>query len=224
MRTPTSTRRPRLTVERILAESARLFNRRGYHGTSLADIARAFRVSKAAIYYHVASKEDIVFRCYQRVMDLGMEGLDHARARSAAPDEELKMALSHYIKGLTDQWSGAMVLFDERVLSPRQHARIVRRRDEYERRLRDIITRGIAAGVFAPCDPKLVGFAILGSVNWILKWHNPAGERSPKEIAEAISSYLVRGLQPGPGEPSGSRASAAPAQAVQETSRAGGDA
>ena len=198
MRTQNPRRRPRLTVENILAESARLFNRRGYHGTSLTDIARAFEVSKAALYYHVKSKEDIVFRCYQRVLDLGMEGLDHAHAKAAAPDEELAMALRHYIEGLTDQWSGAVVLLGERALSPRQHARILRRRDEYERRLRDIITKGIAAGVFLPCDPKLVGFAILGAVNWILKWYNPKGERSAKEIAEALSSYLVRGLQAHP--------------------------
>lgn len=222
MRAQKQSRRSPLTMENILAESARLFNRRGYHGTSLIDIARAFGVSKAALYYHIKSKEDIVFRCYQRVLDLGMEGLDHAHAQAAAPDEELRMALRHYIRGLTDQWSGAVVLLEERALSPRQHARILRRRDEYERRLQDIIRKGITAGVFMPYDPKLVGFAILGVVNWILKWYDPRGERSAKEIAEALSSYLVRGLQthqldrpdsgmPSPGGPKMARALNAPA-------------
>ncbi len=195
MRTRTPRWRSRLTLDSILAESARLFNQRGYHGTSLSDIARAFGVSKAALYYHVKSKEDIVFRCYQKVLDLGMEGLDYAHSQAVAPDEELAMALRYYIRGLTDQFSGAVVLLGERALTPRQHLRIVRRRDEYERRLRDIIKKGIAAGVFMDYDPKLVGFAILGAVNWILKWYDPAGERSAKEVAEVLSSYLVRGLQ-----------------------------
>ena len=200
MRAQKPKRRPRLTVENILAESARLFNLRGYHGTSLNDIARAFGVSKAALYYHVKSKEDIVFRCYQRVMDLGIEGVNQARSLAAAPDEELTVALRHYIEGLTTHWSGAVVLLDARPLTPRLHARIVRQRDEYERRLREIITRGIEAGVFMPYDPKLVGFAILGALNWILKWHNPAGQRSPQEIADVLSSYLVRGLQARPSD------------------------
>ncbi|HET8575967.1 MAG TPA: TetR/AcrR family transcriptional regulator [Methylomirabilota bacterium] len=200
MRVQEPRRRPRLTVENILAESARLFNQRGYHGTSLTDIARALGVSKAALYYHVKSKEDIVFRCYQRVLDLGMEGLDHAHARAAAPDEELTMALHHFIRGLTDQWNGAVVLLDATALSPQQHARVVRRRDEYERGLRDIIREGIAAGVFMPYDPKLVGFAILGALNWILRWYDPAGPRSSKEVAEVLSSYLVRGLQAHPAD------------------------
>ncbi len=38
-----------LTRERILAESARIFNRRGYHGTALDDVARALGVTKAAL-------------------------------------------------------------------------------------------------------------------------------------------------------------------------------
>ena len=198
MRVQKPNRRTRLTVENILAESARLFNRRGYHGTSLTDIARAFGVSKAALYYHVRSKEDVVFRCYQRGLDLGMDGLDQAHSQAAAPDEELTLALRHYIAGLTDPWSGAVVLLGEGALSPRRHARILRRRDAYERRLRDIIRKGITAGVFMPYDPKLVGFAILGAVNWIVKWYNPGGERSAKEIAEVLSSYLVRGLQTHP--------------------------
>lgn len=221
MRVQKPDRRARLTVENILAESARLFNRRGYHGTSLTDIARAFGVSKAALYYHVKSKEDIVFRCYQRVLDLGMDGLDHAHAEAAAPDDELRIALRDFIEGLTDQWSGAVVLLGERALSPRQQARILRKRDEYERRLREIISKGIAAGVFMPYDPKLVGFAILGALNWILKWYSPGGERSAKEVAEVLSSYLVRGLQahppdrPEPGAPSSRSAGTVPAVKIQ---------
>ncbi len=224
MRVQKPSRRSRLTVENILAESARLFNRRGYHGTSLTDIARAFGVTKAALYYHVKSKEDIVFRCYQRVLDLGMEGLDHAHARAASPEEELTLALRYYIKGLTDQWSGAVVLLGERALSPRQHARILRRRDEYERRIRDIIRKGITAGVFMPYDPQLVGFAILGAVNWILKWYNPGGERSAKEIAEVLSSYLVRGLQTHPSDRTEAGISPSRNQRTQYALNAPGDA
>jgi len=224
MRVQKPSRRSRLTVENILAESARLFNRRGYHGTSLTDIARAFGVTKAALYYHVKSKEDIVFRCYQRVLDLGMEGLDHAHARAASPEEELTLALRYYIKGLTDQWSGAVVLLGERALSPRQHARILRRRDEYERRIRDIIRKGITAGVFMPYDPQLVGFAILGAVNWILKWYKPGGERSAKEIAEVLSSYLVRGLQTHPSDRTEAGISPSRNQRTQYALNAPGDA
>ncbi len=52
----------------------------------------------------------------------------------------------------------------------------------------------IDSSAVVPCDSKLVTFAILGAMNWIPKWFSPAGERSPKEIADAFASYLVRGV------------------------------
>lgn len=187
-----------LTTEKILAKSAQVFNRRGYGGTTLDHIARALGVTKAALYYYVQSKEEILFQCHQRSLDIGMEGIRQALSRSSAPDEQLKIAIAYYIEGMTDQLRGTAVLLDEGALSPPRHRQIIARRDEYERMLRRIMEEGIAAGVFVPCDPKLVGFAILGAMNWIPKWYDPSGKCSAEEIAEAFSSYLVRALQKRP--------------------------
>jgi TetR/AcrR family transcriptional regulator len=183
-----------LSRERILAVSGRVFNRRGYHGTTLDDIARALGVTKAALYYHVKNKEELLFQCHQRALDIGLEGFERALAQPAAPDDRLRLALAHYIEGMADQLQGTAVLLEQGALSPRHHRQIVRGRDEYEGALRGAIADGIAAGVFVPCDAKLVGFAILGAVHWIPKWYHPAGPSTAREIAEAFSAYLVRGL------------------------------
>jgi TetR/AcrR family transcriptional regulator len=199
-----------LSRERILAVSGRVFNRRGYHGTTLDDIARALGVTKAALYYHVKNKEELLFLCHRRALDIGMEGFARALAQPAPPDEQLRLALAHYIEGMADELEGTVVLLEQGALSPRHHRQIVRGRDAYERTLRRTIADGIAAGVFVPCDPKLVGFAILGAVHWIPKWYHPAGRSPARAIAEAFSSYLVRGLtkQPAPDLPAPWRAAA----------------
>ena len=200
-----------LTRERILAVSGRVFNQRGYHGTTLDDIARALGVTKAALYYHVKNKEELLFQCHQLALDIGMEGFHRALAQPAPPDEQLRVALAHYIEGMADQLKGTVVLLEQGALTPRHHRRIVRSRDEYEQALRKMIAGGITAGVFVPCDPKLVGFAILGAVHWIPKWYRPAGSSPAREIAEAFAAYLVRGLtkQPSPDLPAPRRAAAA---------------
>ncbi|OGK79682.1 MAG: hypothetical protein A2X52_04875 [Candidatus Rokubacteria bacterium GWC2_70_16] len=200
-----------LTRERILAVSGRVFNQRGYHGTTLDDIARALGVTKAALYYHVKNKEELLFQCHQLALDIGMEGFHRALAQPAPPDEQLRVALAHYIEGMADQLKGTVVLLEQGALTPRHHRRIVRSRDEYEQALRKMIAGGITAGVFVPCDPKLVGFAILGAVHWIPKWYHPAGSSPAREIAEAFAAYLVRGLtkQPSPDLPAPRRAAAA---------------
>ncbi len=205
-----------LSRERILAVSGRVFNRRGYHGTTLDDIARALGVTKAALYYHVRNKEELLFQCHQRALDIAMEGFHRALAQPAPPDEQLRAALAHYIEGMADQLQGTVVLLEQGALSPRHHRQIVRGRDEYERVLRRAIADGVAAGVFVPCDPKLVGFAILGAVHWIPKWYHPAGPSPASEIAEAFAAYLVRGLtkQPSPDLPAPRRAVAPPGRAT----------
>lgn len=183
------------TRERILAESARVFNRRGYHATTLEEIARALGVTKPALYYYVKSKEDLLFQCHQKALDIAMGAVRAALAETAAPDEQLRLVFRRYIEGMTDELSGFVVLLYEGALSPPLHRQILAQRDEYEGLLRAMIERGVRAGIFVPCDPRLIGFAILGALNWITRWYHPDGPASPREIASTFATYFVRGLQ-----------------------------
>ncbi len=194
MRRRTTARRASLTRERILNESARVFNRRGYHGTTLDDIARALHVTKAALYYHVRSKEDVMFQCHLRSLEIATDGLALARERATSPDERLRIALQYYVERMTDQLTATVALLDEGALSPALHRRLVQKRDAYEHALRAILEDGIAAGTFIACDPKLIGLAILGAVNWIPKWFDADGPCSGAEVAKVFADYLVRGL------------------------------
>ena len=196
MDTPEQRTRTRgsLSRERILAEAARIFNRLGYHGATLDDVAKALGVTKAALYYHVANKEELLFLCCKVPVEIGLEGIRRAQAQATSPDEQLRLALACYIEGMTDQLRGSVVILEEGTLSPAHYRWVKDGRDEYERELRGIIARGVAEEVFVPCDPPVVGFVILGAMNWIPKWYHPDGSRTGKEIADAFSSYLVRGL------------------------------
>lgn len=194
--------RPRsvLTRERILAEAARVFNRRGFHGATLADVARALGVTKAALYYHVRSKEELLYECCRVPIEIALGGLRRARDEVDAPDEQLRQALAAYITAMTDQLRGSVVLREDGALSP-EHQRAVRAgRDAYEAELVAIIEKGMAEDVFAAGDARLVTFALLGAMNWIPRWFHPDGRCSGEEVAAAFSTYLVRGLL-GPGRP-----------------------
>src|SRR3990167_9726784 len=96
----TSERRTRaranLTRERILAEAARIFNRLGYHGATLDDVARALGATKAALYYYVANKEELLFQCCRVPIEIGLEGIRRAQEQAEAPDERLRLPLAPY--------------------------------------------------------------------------------------------------------------------------------
>ncbi len=182
------------TRQKILAESARIFNRRGYHATTLDEIARAIGITKPALYYYVESKEDLLFQCHQKALDIATEAVRSALASTEAADERLRLVVTRYIEGMTDELSGFVVLLHELALSPPLQRRILEQRDEYEGMLRGIIEQGVASGVFVPCHPKLIAFAILGALNWITRWYHPNGPVSSKDIAATFADYFVRGL------------------------------
>ncbi len=181
--------------ETILQAAARCFARKGYRGTTIGDIARELGVSNAALYYYVKSKEEVLFLCHQASMDLGMEGLRRAGEMGGPAADRLRVALASFIEQMAENLRGCFVMLEGGMLSPRLHRHVVRRRDEYERRLRDLVAEGVAEGEFVPCNPKLVVFAMLGAVNWVQKWYSPSGELGPKDIAAAFADYLVRGLE-----------------------------
>ena len=79
-------------------------------------------------------------------------------------------------------------------LLARRSGPVVQKRDAYEGIVRIVIEKGIRAREFAPCDVKIVTFAILGAMNWTARWYRPDGPQSPTEIATKFSNYLVRGL------------------------------
>jgi TetR/AcrR family transcriptional regulator len=182
------------TRQKILAESARVFNRRGYHATTLDEIARAIGMTKPALYYYVKSKEDLLFQCHQRALDIATDAVRLAMVSAEAADERLRIVLTRYIEGMTAELSGFVVLLHEGALSPALHRCILEQRDHYEGMLRTIVEQGIETGVFVPCDPKLVCFAILGALNWIPRWYSPEGPASSREIAAAFAEFFVRGL------------------------------
>lgn len=178
----------------IIREAAGCFNRKGYHGTTIEDIAKRLNVSKAALYYYLKNKEELLFECHQIALDVGMEGLRIAQELDGPPDAKLKLALLYYIEGVTAKLQGPVVLLEEGMLTPKHYREVVRRRDIFEQRFRLLVQAGIADGIFAPRDPKMAVFAMLGAANWIYKWYSPKGERTSGEIAEIFVEYLIGGL------------------------------
>ena len=84
---------------------------------------------------------------------------------------------------------------DPEALSPPLLKRVIAKRDRFDHGIRAIIQQGIDHGVFKPGDPKMIEFAMMGAVNWIAKWFDPAGPMTSDHIGDAFADYLVGGLK-----------------------------
>jgi len=184
-----------MTRNEILDASAQIFSQKGYHGTSMQDIAVAVNLQKASLYHHVSSKQEILFDLLNRGLDLLITEVEEAVGEPGSPDERLRKATCAYLSTMTEyQDLSSVLLLEYRSLEPDYHDRHIPRRDRFEQIWRDLIQEGMEAGIFTCDHPSLSARALLGVLNWTVTWFRSDGPMSAEEIADQISNLFLMGL------------------------------
>src|SRR4051812_12238432 len=159
----------------ILQSAATAFRRRGYHGASMGEIARALRMTKGSLYYYFENKEEILFFCHDYSLDVLLDLLDRTRKDAGSPADKLRRLVESFVHHILDDLRGTAMTLDFQALSPPRLRRVIAKRDRFDRGIRRLLQEGIDTGAFAPGDAKLLTFAVLGAVNWIPRWFDPKG-------------------------------------------------
>ncbi|HID85320.1 MAG TPA: TetR/AcrR family transcriptional regulator [Anaerolineaceae bacterium] len=189
------TDRTPVTREDILAVAAQIFRRKGFHATSMQDIARAVHLQKASLYHHVSSKQEILLALLDWALDLLIASMHEVVSQPLSPEEKLRRAIEAYTAILAEHRDlAAVLLLEFRFLDPDLKARHIRRRDEFERLWREVVKEGQKAGDFHVDDVALAVRAILGMVNWLVMWYRPDGPLSTEVIAHQFSQLALEGL------------------------------
>jgi AcrR family transcriptional regulator len=180
----------------ILRSAAAAFRRRGYHGASMGEIARAVGMTKGNLYYYFRNKEEILYFCHDYSLDILLARLRQVQRAGGPPDLRLRSLLVAFVHMIIDELHGTALTLDLDALSAAHRRQVVAKRDRFDHALRRILRRGMRTRRFAAGDPKLLTFALLGAVNWITRWFDPAGPARSGEIAETFAEYLLAGLAP----------------------------
>jgi TetR/AcrR family transcriptional regulator len=179
----------------IVRAAAQCFNRSGFHGTSMDDIAERLGVTKAALYRYVSGKHELLFDIFNIALDSGYANLDRGEAEGRDGLEKLRIALRGYLADLIGKLHHPVVLLEENALLPKHSALIIARRDAAERGFRKLVEEGIRDGsVSARCNPKLAVLALLGAVNWVPKWYRVDGEWSADQVVDSLVSLLTNSI------------------------------
>lgn len=189
----TAKKRDRKRLE-ILRSAAVAFRRRGYHGASVDEIARELRMTKGNLYYYFKDKEELLYFCHDYSLGLLLDLLKKVEKSKATPGEKLRTLITAFVHMIIDELHGIALTLDLQALSPPLLRKIIAKRDKFDRGMRRVLKEGIRQREFRAGDPKLLTFAILGSVNWIPRWFNPAGSARSAEIATAFADYFLAGL------------------------------
>ena len=179
----------------ILKSAAAAFRRRGYHGASVDEIASALEMTKGNLYYYFKNKEEILFACHEYSLDKLLALMAEVESEESSPEAKLRRLVLALIHLILDDLHGTALTLDPEALSRALLKRIIAKRDQYDHGIRAIIQQGIDQGAFRDGDPKMIEFAMMGAVNWIAKWFDPAGAMTSDQIGDQFAEYLVGGLK-----------------------------
>jgi TetR/AcrR family transcriptional regulator, cholesterol catabolism regulator len=184
-----SARRSELT-----RQAARLFAQKGYHGTSIGDIADALGVQKGSLYSHIASKEDLLYDALMEGAAAFHASLD-AIAEDAPPVEKIRLALRGHLRVVAEQLDVATVFVQEwRYLEGQRHDEFVAERRRYEERLRELLREGRDLGELrSDLDDAAAALLVLSAANWAYTWLQPG--RDTDALADRFLALLVDGMR-----------------------------
>jgi AcrR family transcriptional regulator len=198
---PWSARRERLRDravkrEAVIRAAARAFNQKGYHNTSLDDIAAALQVTKPTVYYYVSNKEELLFECFLAGVEQIRAGFREARQLDVDARERLNAVLRHYAQAVASEFGWCMVRTEDLDLSPAMSSHIKALKSEIDQGIRRLIREGVQDGSIHPCDPKMTAFALAGALNWIAHWFRENQSLTAAQIADAFITIFETGLLP----------------------------
>ncbi|HEU5287650.1 MAG TPA: TetR/AcrR family transcriptional regulator [Candidatus Limnocylindria bacterium] len=181
--------------EEILAAAAKAFREKGYHATSVRDIAESVGLLKGSLYHYIRSKEELLARLFEGALGDTIAELEAIAATDARPSERLRTMVRAYVDAVTANLDAVAIYLREwRALPAPELARVRARRRAMRTLFEDVIAEGIRAKEFLPGDAKLSALAILGMCNWIYEWYRPRGRLRPEQLADELAQRALRSV------------------------------
>jgi TetR/AcrR family transcriptional regulator, cholesterol catabolism regulator len=183
--------------EQIYRVAGRLFSERGYHATSMRDLAAELGIQGGSLYAHISGKEELLIEIVQRAARQFDDALFSLRAEDLPPQVKLREAMSRHLTVIAENMESATVFFHEwKHLSPKPLADVIAWRDGIEAFYRELVLQGVQAGAYRQgLDVKMAANLVLSSVNWAYTWYRPGGPKSPQDVALVFEQMLLGGLQ-----------------------------
>lgn len=193
---PASAREQQRETKRnaVLSTAAQLFNERGFHATSLDDIAARLNVSKPTLYYYVKNKDQILIECVRKGLQMMHQGIEETRRAGGQAIDQLMACMRVYTRIVTLDFGMCVIRVSDDEFEPDSRKELRRLKSGIDMEFRRLVTAGIAEGSLQPCDPKMAAFVIAGALSWIGRWYEADGEHSAEEIATQFNAMLLNGV------------------------------
>jgi AcrR family transcriptional regulator len=180
----------------VLRAAVQMFNERGFHQTSLDDVAARLGISKPTIYHYLGNKDQVLLECVSIGLGQLIEAAEESRARAGTGADRLIAFLVRFAEVNMDDFGRCVIRTGDEALAPESRKRFRALKRQIDADLRGLIEAAVADGSIAPCAVKLTAFTLAGALNWPARWHEPGGALAPEDIARHMVGILAQGFLP----------------------------
>lgn len=181
----------------LLAMATRLFRERGFHATSMQDLAGELGMNRGSLYHYIVGKDELLWLILGRAFDLLEAHVEPILAADAPPVDRIRGAIHEHLRVAADHADElSLIQIELRSLPPERRVQMIERRDRYEALWRTAIGEAMADGSLRRFDVRLAGIGILSACNWFTQWFRPSGPLTVDEVADRFCDLFLVGLAP----------------------------
>lgn len=179
--------------EDILKSALSLIADKGYHGTTMEEIAAHLLLTKGSIYYYFKDKQDLVYQSQLKILHRSIENIKEVNGKHLSTYEKLQMMIETHVEYAIRERAGfELMAKPSEIFSEKQLKEIFYLRDQYSRGYDDLLQEGVDKGYFLVDNIKIVRNILLGAMNWVTQWYSADGEMNEKQFSREIARYLMR--------------------------------
>jgi TetR/AcrR family transcriptional regulator, cholesterol catabolism regulator len=187
--------KPGTRLEEVLRSAANIFFAKGFHATSIEDVARDVGMLKGSLYYYIKSKDDLLFQ----LLLAGIEDGDAFIARqiepSGNPVEQLERAVRAHIDYIIqNKVPFGLFLHEFDSLSGKRQHKLISVMSRYNSRFVELVRRGQQQGQLIDGEPWLIVNGILGMCNWLYRWYDTDHLSNPEQVKEVFLRMILHGI------------------------------
>lgn len=180
----------------LISTATRLFRERGFHATSMQDLAEALGMNRGSLYHYIESKDDLLWWIVSSALDRLDGRVRPILEGGDPPAQRLRSAVAEHLAFAADHGDElTLVQVELRSLTPERRAELIERRDAYERAWRSVLAEAAGSGNLSSGEVKLATIIVLSACNWFTQWYRPDGALSVEGIADVFGDLFVGGLE-----------------------------
>jgi AcrR family transcriptional regulator len=197
---PARTAHSERVLGQVLLPAANIIANKGILGASVEDLVEAVGITKGTLYYHIKTKEGLLYSIHESVTREGYERWETVldEERDSSPSATLRRMIEVHC-AVIDEFRDSVAVMNEEMkyLPAEMQQDIRRRRADYQGLLESVLERGVQTKEFVIASIRSAASMIIGILNSMYRWYSATGKRTVTEIADTATELVLHGLRSG---------------------------